>query len=54
MPEMKRLTPDAPPRLAKSESLRELDPRIFDRSFSVAERQGFLAAVRRQQRGVPE
>jgi hypothetical protein len=52
-PGLKRLGPDAPRRLAKNVSLREIDPRIFDRTFTIEQRRSFLAAVKRQQRGVP-
>jgi hypothetical protein len=53
---MKRLgpEPDGPRRIARDVSLRELEPRIFDQTYTIAERQAFLAAVKRRQRGVPE
>lgn len=54
MPEMKRLGPEPTGRLSKDVSLREADPRIFDPSYSIAERQAFLRAVKRRQRGMPE
>lgn len=46
--------PDGPRRIAKDVRLREIEPRIFDKSYTIAERQAFLRDVRRKQRGVPE